>query len=207
MNLIALIFIVTIFVGKAFFYDSYRIQSSSMEPSFKLEEIIVAKKFGYGTYGIFGYTFIDKAATASIKRGEAIVFEPPGFPSNHWVKRVIGLPGDTVELVSSQLIVNGEQVETELRGESGDYYLYRQTLDSIRYEIQMQKIREGFLEKKGDGEWQVPDGHIFLIGDNRDRSNDSRYIGFVSLDDIVGSVVLNLDEAFDGEQSGDKKTE
>lgn len=201
MKAIAFLFLATIFIGKAFFYDSYRIQSSSMEPGFKPEDIIVAKKFGYGTYGVLGVKFIDKEASATIRRGEAIVFELPGNASVHWVKRVVGLPGDTVEIVSSQLIINGEPAETELLEESGDFVRYRQSLDSISYEIQMQKIRAGFLEKKGDGKWQVPHGHIFLVGDNRDRSNDSRYIGFVSLEDIIGRVVKNLDEAFEKKAS------
>jgi signal peptidase I len=126
------------------------------------------------------------------RRGDVVTFRSPRNRSQNWIKRVIALPGDTVEVRKNKVFVNGKELErdrvspaslsalgAELSGE-----VFYETNAGSRYKILLEPAKSpvNFAPKK------VPDGSCFVLGDNRDRSEDSRQFGFVPLGDIQGLV-------------------
>jgi signal peptidase I len=136
------------------------------------------------------------------ERGDVVVFRYPVDPKVNFIKRLVGLPGDTVSYRDKQLFVNGELVEAIEQGRFGstevkcstprsDAILLTETLGSVSHDI---LIHEGSGSRSA--QWEVPQGHYFVMGDNRDRSNDSREWGFVPEENLMGRAVgiwLNFD--------------
>jgi len=197
MHVLAVLFLLALVFGKAFFFDNYSIHSKSMAPGLVPGDMILVQKWGYGTYGVFGLNFIDRDASASINRGDVIVFEVSNQQNNHWVKRVLGLPGDTVEIDTPHVTINDMPVPTTLLAESGINFRYQQILGSTNFEILTDRRFSGSRPKESNGKWTVPQGSLFVVGDNRDNSNDSRYLGFISVNDLIGKVLFSDSESGD----------
>jgi signal peptidase I len=158
-----------------------------MDPSIAAGAIVIAKKFGYGNYGTFGVTVLRTRVRRPLRRGDIVIFEFPPKPSVEYAKRVTGLPGDTIELRDKRLSINGRLVPTKLVSETEEYQIWEEQIDAITYRVKVTKGRPS-----RDVEFEVPENRYFVLGDNRDNSNDSRYWGPVPEEHLVGKIVKVL---------------
>jgi len=192
-------------VFRSFLYQPFSIPTASMQKSLLIGEYILASKFSYG-YGRYSLPlglipFKGRIFGSEPKRGDIAVFRPVPQTDNY-IKRVIGLPGDRVQMQGGRLYLNGTLVERELisQGTDKDSYgtelpvrLFRETLpNGINYTIQ--EISDtGSLDNTP--EYVVPAGHYFMMGDNRDRSADSRVlqqVGYVPYDNLIGKAEVRF---------------
>jgi signal peptidase I len=167
-----------------FVVQAFQIPSESMESTLLIGDYLLVDKFCYGQ-GPFA-RFLPYRA---VQRGDIVVFHYPVTPSQHFVKRVIGVPGDRIRLVNKQVFVNGEKMaEPYAQFVSPVRDLYRDDFPRLdvasmgqerKWAAEMRKLVE-------DGQLIVPEGNYFVLGDNRDDSQDSRYWGFVPRDNIIG---------------------
>ena len=181
--------IMIVFVLRSFIVEPFRIPSGSMLPTLHLGDFILVNKAAYGLRLPIIYKKI--ISTGSPERGDVMVFRFPENPKINFIKRVVGLPGDQVRVEGRSLYINGSLIQQEIADANhqtkdvhGGYISHRFTeqLGSVTHDI---LVRRGGRGSKGfDG--TVPEGHFFVLGDNRDNSRDSRYWGFVAEDKLVG---------------------
>lgn len=181
--------ILIVFLLRSFLVEPFRIPSGSMLPSLLIGDFILVNKFSYGIR--IPVANVKVADINAPQRGDVMVFRFPGDTSINYIKRVVGLPGDRILYKDKRLTINGKPAEQgEARGYvlGGDGYgeLRRLTedLDGVKHDILL-------TESPGEPtEIVVPEGHYFVMGDNRDHSNDSRYWGFVPDRNLVGKAFL-----------------
>lgn len=178
-----------VLVLRSFLVEPFQIPSGSMIPTLEIGDFILVNKFTYGLrLPVIGTKIVPMNEP---KRGEVMVFIPPHDP-RYFIKRVVGLPGDTIRYENKVLSINGEPVQSEIvervqieisNGMMQSGVLLNETLGEIEHYTQLidLPIREG-----GRSVWVVPEGHYFMMGDNRDNSADSRVWGFEPEQDIVG---------------------
>lgn len=178
-----------VLVLRSFLFEPFRIPSGSMIPTLLVGDFILVNKFSYGVRLPITHTKI--LDIGSPERGDVAVFRFPDNPRLDYIKRVVGLPGDEVIYDGRMFIVNGEVIELE--GEV-PYVSPVNELPVpgavVREELLGEQIHE-ILEfpneqAKRSGTYVVPEGHYFMVGDNRDRSNDGRFWGFVPEENLVG---------------------
>ncbi|WP_255990001.1 signal peptidase I [Chitinolyticbacter albus] len=198
--------ILVVFLLRSFLVEPYQIPSSSMRPGLVVGDFILVNKFAYGIRTpIINNVLIPVGAP---QHGDVMVFNYPENPAINYIKRVVGLPGDTIEYRDKKLTVNGKLVTAEVVGPD-EYAEGFANMDVLR-------VREATATKQydtfvvPDRPWidqsqvrnfpgreycryddsgfvcQVPAGHYFMMGDNRDHSADSRYWGFVPDEYVVG---------------------
>jgi signal peptidase I len=202
LQLVAIVLIV--FLAKGAIAEPFYVPSGSMEPTLMIGDALLASKFPYGysdaslpiqitlpeTGRVFG---------ATPKRGDVVVFRWPGDRSQAWVKRVVGLPGDRIQMRQGQLFINDHAAELkpdgigEAEDDNGNTepaHRYIETLPGgVNHEI-FKLYDNGRLDNTP--EVTVPKGHLFVMGDNRDNSADSRVpvseggVGMLPIDDLVG---------------------
>jgi len=203
--------ILIVFLIRSFLVEPFKIPSGSMIPTLQVGDFIVVNKFTYGVrLPIINQKIIP---LNDPQRGDVMVFRYPENPSLDYIKRVIGLPGDTVEYNHKKLLINGiEQTQQA----DGDYNYVETNLNFVHTEKRNETLGDrkhallvnpemptlhlaAVAEFKGrencdyDNELvrcRVPEGHYFMMGDNRDNSRDSRYWGFVPDNQIVGRAFL-----------------
>lgn len=158
--------------------------ASSMNPTISAGTILLGKKNGYGNYGTYGISLVTSQVTATISRGDVIVFQYPEKPTANYVKRIIGLPGDAIEYRNKRLFINGTEIPTTRISITGQSEVLEEKLGPIAYRVQNMLTTQA-----ADFTFAVPEGHYFVMGDNRDRSNDSRYWGYVPDRNLVAKVV------------------
>ncbi len=194
VGIFALVHAVTlssVFLVRAYIIEPFRIPAQSMMPTFFVGDFIAAYKWPYGNPGTFGIWLAHgtpPVETARPLRGDIILFRFPADPNTVYVKRVVGLPGDVVLCLDRDLYLNGEPVPRTFlaaiggEGDGPSFELYEETLAGQTYKILLTK------EARSDYpfEVEVPAGHYFVMGDNRDNSNDSRHWGFVPETSILG---------------------
>ena len=200
---------VIVLVLRSFLVEPFRIPSGSMIPTLLVGDFILVNKY---TYGIRIPVINKKVVELGVpERGDVVVFRYPVDPSTPFIKRVVGLPGDRVSYIDKQLRINGELVETIPGG------TYVGVRSAVRH-TGAKKFEELLGEKRHDilitpnagplnGEFKVPEGHYFVLGDNRDNSRDSRYWGYVPDENLVGKaffIWLNWDSGPDFERIGTK---
>ncbi|HQS58667.1 MAG: signal peptidase I [Gallionellales bacterium 35-53-114] len=201
-----------VFGFRSFLFEPFRAPAGSMLPTIEVGSILIAQKWGYGHYGSYGFTPFQQQISAELRRGDILVFDYPDKRSIQYVKRLIGLPGDKITYRDKQLSINGKKIAHRKDGEYINYgngalppvYLSRfvEIVDGKEYSVvENEEINRifpdtiSFLFKdkcKYDAQavtCEVPAGHYYFMGDNRDNSRDSRYWGFVPADHIVGKVV------------------
>ncbi len=187
----------------------FRIPSGSMQPTLEIGDYIVVTKwsFGYSRYSfapLEGLLPRGRLFGSGPERGEVVVFRPPHEPSKDYIKRVVGMPGDRIQMVDGVLHINGEPVGMEPLGvqefENGAGFIeripaYREILPGGSGHIIFDRNPRAELDNTR--EVTVPEGHYFMMGDDRDFSDDSRRsVGFVPADNLVGPakfVVVSFD--------------
>ncbi len=166
--------IVAVFLLRSFLVEPFRIPSGSMIPTLRVGDFILVNRFAYGLRCPIGDCKI--LALGEPKRGEVIVFRYPVDPRQDFIKRVVGLPGDTVRYVGKQLTVNGELMAQDTIGP----FLGQRNVEATE---QLGGTPHHILTNPDrpaqDFEFTVPAGQYFMMGDNRDGSSDSRFWGTV----------------------------
>lgn len=199
--------IAVVFLLRSFLFEPFRIPSGSMLPTLHIGDFILVNKFDYGIRLPVTNTKI--IPVGSPERGDVVVFKYPMDTQVDYIKRVVGLPGDTVEYRDKVLYVNGvEQKQTGSRDFVDDSTMitleeHDEQLGEVNHLIARDARRpswvplQGILRKEKSCDYNergfvctVPEGHYFMMGDNRDNSEDSRYWGFVPDEDLVGRAVL-----------------
>ena len=183
-----LLFVLTL---RSFLFEPYQVPTGSMIPTIKIGDFILVNKFAYGLrLPVLGTKIFD---VGEPQRGEIMVFIPPHV-NQYFIKRVIGLPGDTIRYENQRLSVNGELVAEEFVSsvsvDTGigplDGVLNSATYNGVTHAIQH---IPGVNSSRGRSSWIVPAGHYFMIGDNRENSADSRVWGAVPEENIVGKAI------------------
>ncbi|MFT5083214.1 MAG: signal peptidase I [Lentisphaeria bacterium] len=183
-----------VFALRSFIVEPFQIPSESMVPTLEVGDFILVNKFTYGIRLPLIRTKILDINTP--KRGEVMVFFPPN-KDQYFIKRIVGLPGDVIRYADNVLYVNGEKMKQELaytdpridnacnyigRGQ-GEYVVVNETFGDVSH---LMRKCESPLMASSDRSWKVPEGHFFMMGDNRDNSSDSRVWGAVPEERIVG---------------------
>jgi signal peptidase I len=178
-----------VLVVRSFMFEPFRIPSSSMMPTLLVGDFIFVNKFTYGLR--LPVANIKVLAIGEPERGDVVVFRLPADPSTNYIKRLVGLPGDTIQYVNKRLFVNGERVEFrnlgsyDGEGQPGAL-LGQELLGDSEHDLLLMPGR-----RSQEGVFVIPDGHFFMMGDNRDNSRDSRYqgVGFIPEANVVGKAV------------------
>ena len=172
--------ILLVVIIRSFIAEPYQIPSSSMVPTLLKGDFILVSKFHYGLrFPLNNYELI---SINPLKRGDVLVFRFPHNKRIRYIKRVIGLPGDRISYINKLLYINNKEVRQAVYFNDAQFADVRETLRDEEYHT----IRTYHLAPGNAQEWIVPDSHYFVMGDNRDNSNDSRYWGFVPHDQVVG---------------------
>lgn len=180
LSIIVIVLFVITFIVQAF-----QIPSESMEKTLLIGDYLLVDKVHFGQGGVSSWLM----PYSPLKRGDIVVFHYPLDPSQHYVKRIIGVPGDHIRLLNKMVFVNDVPLEESYAVHvKGDRDAYRDNFPSERdmsgqVETQWRSEMQRYLV---NGELVVPQGEYFVMGDNRDHSADSRYWGFVPRDNIVG---------------------
>lgn len=173
-----------VLVIRSFVFEPFRIPSGSMMPTLLEGDFIFVKKYAYGLR--LPVTETKVVETGEPKRGDVVVFRLPQDPSVNYIKRVIGLPGDTVVYERHRLTINGEPIDLNPSDDvSWNAPVFVENLDGRRHDILVMNPEYSTR----DNTYRVPSGHYFVMGDNRDRSKDSRFIGPVAEEFLVGEAV------------------
>lgn len=195
--IIALIF-------RTFFYQPFKIPSKSMMDNLLVGDYLLVSKMSYG-YSHHSLPFSPKLFSGRIfespvERGDVVVFRLPRDPDIYYIKRIVGLPGDTIQMKKSRLYLNGKIVERE---RVGDFKIMNEVGQEETYAKYKEILPGGKSYMTLDNAWypsgqaddtdvfRVPEGHYFAMGDNRDNSKDSRWkksvgVGYVPSENIVG---------------------
>ena len=199
--------ILLVFLLRSFLVEPFRIPSGSMMPTLLAGDFILVNKYTYGIrLPVADRKIID---VNDPQRGEVMVFHFPEDPSIDYIKRIVGIPGDLIEYRDKRLAINGQPLSYR---ENGTFSFETGGLNYVTGIVYQERLGEhehtamtipgipGFIQEQletfpyqenctynEDGfACRVPDGHYFMMGDNRDGSNDSRYWGFVPEQNIVG---------------------
>ena len=196
--------ILVVFVLRSFLFEPFKIPSGSMIPTLLVGDLILVNKFHYGVrLPVINKKIIDNNP---VQRGDVMVFRYPVDPRQDYIKRVVGIPGDEVVYVNQTLSLNGQPVATKALGEFYDEDSLRyspqfsEKLGAVEHRILVDPRRQAYYgpgpknfpmaencRYTAEGlSCKVPPGHYFVMGDNRDNSQDSRFWGFVPDENIVG---------------------
>ncbi|MCY0389029.1 signal peptidase I [Robbsia sp. Bb-Pol-6] len=203
--------ILVVFLIRSFLAEPFRIPSGSMIPTLRVGDFILVNKFDYGVRSPIGERKL--LANHDPRRGDVVVFRSPEAPSIDLIKRVVGVPGDVVQYRDKHLTINGSAVPeheiADFKGEAvegrvGDWKQYEESFDGrthaiLRMPAQPTYTASGVRDfpNKGNCRYdadgfvcKVPPGNYFMMGDNRDNSDDSRYWGFAPDANIVGRAMV-----------------
>lgn len=184
-----------VLVLRSFLVEPFQIPSGSMKPTLEVGDFILVNKFAYGIrLPVLDTKVIE---VGDPQRGDVMVFRYPSDPNVNYIKRVIGLPGDTIEYAGHTLTINGKVLDYVAAGEFMGTGRNAEMNGAARltekfpgHEHQVLELPDQFADPRGEGTWVVPAGHYLVMGDNRDRSDDGRFWGFLSEDRLRGKAFL-----------------
>jgi signal peptidase I len=199
-----LLIIALVLLSRAVVAETFYVPSGSMEPTLEIGDDLITTKFAYG-YSRYSMPFtLGPASSTRLferlpQRGDVVVFRLPRDPEQTYVKRVIGLPGDRVQVIAGHLLINGEALPLRAAGTGQMELQDGRRLTAGRFIETLPDGREHPIFKLGwngpmndTGVYEVPPGHLFMMGDNRDNSLDSRVspdsggVGFVPVENLIG---------------------
>ncbi|MGH6943031.1 MAG: signal peptidase I [Geminicoccaceae bacterium] len=183
---------------RTFLFEPFNIPSGSMKPTLLVGDYLFVSKFAYGyskhTFP-FSLPLFDGRIFGSLpKRGDVVVFKLPADNTTDYIKRIVGLPGDKIQVRNGILYINGEPVKREPLPDfynddgsaAGPIHEFRETLPSGKSYKVLDLVPHGALDNTLV--YEVPPGHVFGMGDNRDNSLDSRTdnVGFIPVENLIG---------------------
>ena len=181
-----------VLVVRSFLAEPFRIPSESMLPTLEVGDFIVVNKFSYGVRLPVVHTEVLDLGEPD--RGDVVVFRYPRDPSVNYIKRVVGLPGDQIAYYNRRVFVNGKPVPIERVGPYRPPGARPGAEPLIRFRERLGDTTHAMLLDPGgnslEGEFVVPEGRYFVLGDNRDHSNDSRRWGYVPASNLVGEAEM-----------------
>ena len=189
-------FVIAFFV-RTLAYEPFNIPSGSMKPTLLVGDYLFVSKYAYGfsrySFPLSPPIFKGRIFASEPERGDVVVFKKPPENEIDYIKRVIGLPGDEIQVTAGRLYINGELVKRE---KSGTTLTSNGAGFPMRFTAYTETLPNGVIHQiweESDQEvhdntpvYRVPEGHYFMMGDNRDRSLDSRAIGYVPWENLVG---------------------
>jgi signal peptidase I len=179
------IFILIFLCIRSSVFASYNVPSESMNPTIVGGDFFFANKLAYRLK--FPFTKVSLITWSSPERGDIIVFKTPMDEGTLYTKRVIGIPGDVIETEDGHLIINGERIERRFLKQSDGKSIYEENLFGRSYRVQHLPYGRiaGDMKKV-----TIPDGYVFVLGDNRDNSFDSRHWGLLPMKNIEGELFV-----------------
>lgn len=187
--------LLVVFCIRSFLYEPFRVPTSSLVPTILPGDFIMTNKYAFGVkFPIWEYEFIKVGLP---KRGDIVIFKTPVDNTTWLIKRVIGVPGDVITYADKKLTINNQPLEykflkkTEYVDERGNVYLmdeYQEDLFGVKHKIY--DIAENNLMPSSFKDLKVPKDHYFVMGDNRDNSDDSRFWGFLPIKNIEGKALF-----------------
>jgi len=171
---LVIVIIVVLFI-RTFLVQAYNIPSGSMKPTLLVGDFILVNKLVY--------------KLSEPQRGDIVVFKWPVNPQIDFIKRIIGMPGDTIEVKGEKVFINGKEVPlrfiSKIQEDGTDKLIYEEILpNGVRHKIALYEYP--FIPRKDAYYAKIPEGYYFVMGDNRDNSEDSRYWGLLPRENIVG---------------------
>jgi len=188
---------------RSFLFQPFYIPSSSMEPTLLVGDRLFVSKYSYG-YSRHSVPFSPNIYKKRIfeqtpSRGDVIVFKTPSDNRTDYIKRLIGLPGDTIQFISGDLYINEVQIFRDIKSRNDKIYCGNKTIDVNTFEekfdnnVKFKTVYNKEFTFQNSDKFLVPDKHYFFLGDNRDCSKDSRFlasVGYVHENNLVGKAQL-----------------
>ena len=179
--------ILIVLVIRSFIAEPFRIPSASMLPTLHIGDFILVNKFSYGVrLPVINTKIVEVSAP---ERGDVVVFRYPNNPKIDYIKRVVGLPGDKVGYFDKTIYINGEAIARDIKTKDTSLLAIAPARSELYYESLGEHGHEILIDPERrlvEGESIVPAGEYFVMGDNRDNSNDSRFWGTVPEANLVG---------------------
>lgn len=181
--------ILIVLLIRSFLFEPFTIPSSSMVPTLLIGDFILVNKYTYGLrLPVLNTKIVD---VSEPKRGDVVVFRPPHMPDRNYVKRLVGMPGDRISYVNDVLYINDVPMAQEPVGRYFAEGINSESTGSELRKEQLGDVSHQILLRSGRGVpagrvWQIPPGYYFMMGDNRDNSEDSRVWGLVPEQNLVG---------------------
>jgi signal peptidase I len=210
---VAAIMIIALPLIRTLLFQPFNIPSGAMMPTLLVGDYLFVSKYAYG-YSRYSFPFSPPLFGGRIfgsapKRGDVVVFRLPRDDKIDYIKRVVGLPGDKIQMIDGLLHINGEPVkreraedyvDTEDRAGTKHIKRWKETLPNGASYYTLDLVDNSFYDNTPA--YTVPPDHFFMLGDNRDNSTDSRVlsqVGYVPIDNIVGRAAIIFFSAGDGE--------
>ena len=194
--------IIAIFI-RSILIQPFYIPSSSMEPNLLVGDRLFVTKFSYGyskhSFPFSPPIFSGRLLSATPKRGDVVVFKTPADNRTDYIKRLIGLPGDTIQFINGNLYLNSKKIQKEVINTDDSLYCGNTKINVSTYkeklpnEITYHASYRNDISFKNSDKFTVPENHFFFLGDNRDCSKDSRFlseVGYVHKDNLVGKAQI-----------------
>lgn len=194
--------IIAIFI-RSILIQPFYIPSSSMEPNLLVGDRLFVTKFSYGyskhSFPFSPPIFSGRLLSATPKRGDVVVFKTPADNRTDYIKRLIGLPGDTIQFINGNLYLNSKKIQKEVINADDSLYCGNTKIKVSTYkeklpnEITYHASYRNDISFKNSDKFTVPENHFFFLGDNRDCSKDSRFlseVGYVHKDNLVGKAQI-----------------
>ena len=188
---------------RSFLFQPFYIPSSSMEPNLLIGDRLFVSKYSYG-YSRHSLPFSPKVYNKRIfakmpKRGDVVVFKTPVDNRTDYIKRLIGLPGDTIQIIDKNLYLNDVQIKRKETKNTANINCGAEVINANFSEERLPNKKKYIAAYRNDGtmsntdKFIVPENHYFFMGDNRDCSKDSRFltsVGYVNFNNLVGKAQL-----------------